>query len=52
MMYHPDKNKDDLEAAEKFREITGAYEVDFPGHAPELTYLIASLICRCWETSD
>lgn len=27
MTYHPDKNKDDIEAAEKFREITGAYEV-------------------------
>lgn len=27
MTYHPDKNKDDLEAAEKFREITSAYEV-------------------------
>lgn len=27
MQYHPDKNKDDLEAAEKFREITAAYEV-------------------------
>ena len=27
MVYHPDKNKDSLEASEKFREITAAYEV-------------------------
>lgn len=27
MLHHPDKNKDDNEAAEKFREITEAYEV-------------------------
>ena len=27
MKYHPDRNKDDAEAAEKFREVTEAYEV-------------------------
>lgn len=27
MLYHPDKNENNLEAAEKFREITAAYEV-------------------------
>ena len=27
MLYHPDKNKDSEDAAEKFREITAAYEV-------------------------
>jgi DnaJ-class molecular chaperone len=27
MVYHPDKNKDSEEAAQKFRDITEAYEV-------------------------
>ena len=27
MKYHPDRNKDDAQAAEKFREVTEAYEV-------------------------
>lgn len=27
MLYHPDKNKDSYSAAEKFRDITEAYEV-------------------------
>lgn len=27
MVYHPDKNKDSVDASEKFRDITTAYEV-------------------------
>ncbi len=27
MKYHPDRNPDDADAAEKFREVTEAYEV-------------------------
>lgn len=27
MLYHPDKNKDSVEASTKFREVTDAYEV-------------------------